>query len=185
MKQSEIKRLLPAVIGRTARKGNPLHTLLGVMEMLHDPSERVLDNLDSYFDPLRAPDAFIPYLAGWVDLDRLLVANAAELREKAPPPFPTGVGRLRELVASAAFLAKWRGTATGLLRSLEIATGIQGFSVEENPLGPDRLAQPFHIRVHMPSEAARYEVIIRRIIEMEKPAYVTYDLHDLQSEPAG
>ena len=176
MKQSEIRRLLPAVIGRTAREGNPLHTLLGVMEMLHDPSERVLDDLDSYFDPLRAPDAFIPYLAGWVDLDRLLVADPAELREKAPPPFPTGVGRLRELVASAAFLAKWRGTATGLLRSLEIATGIQGFSVVENPPGPDRQAQPFHIRVHMPPEAAPYEVIIRRIIEMEKPAYVTYDL---------
>ncbi|MDQ5824439.1 MAG: phage tail protein [Chloroflexota bacterium] len=177
MKQSEIERLLPAVIGRTAREGNPLHTLLAVMEMLHDPSERVLDDLDSYFDPLRAPDAFIPYLAGWVDLDRLLVANPAELREKAPPPFPTGVGRLRELVAAAAFLAKWRGTATGLLRSLEIATGIQGFSVVENPPGPALQAQPFHIRVHMPTEAAAYEILIRRIIEMEKPAYVTYDLH--------
>ena len=168
--------MLPAVFSRTAREGNPLYTILGIMEMLHEPSEQVLENLDSYFDPYRAPDSFVPYLAGWVDLDGLLEYDPAEVERRAPPPFPTGVGRLRELIAEASFLSKWRGTARGLLRFLQIATGMPDISIEENPPGPDMRPRPFHLRVQVPAEAAPYVTLINRIIEMEKPAYVTYEL---------
>ena len=177
MKQSEIERLLPAIFQRTAREGNPLSALLAAMETLHDPAERVLDNLDAHFHQYRAPDNFVPYLAGWVDLDHLLTRDSSTSAKKAPASFPTGTGRLRELVAAAAFLAKWRGTAIGLLRFLETALGIGGFVIDENPPDADGQPRPFHIRVHAPAEAAPYTELMRRIIEMEKPAYVTYELH--------
>lgn len=173
MKRTEIELLLPGVFQRAVREGTPLFALLEAMEALQTPDEAVLDHLDAYFDAYRTPGAFVPFLASWVDLDWLLLevpgsTSAASL--------PVELGRLREVVAAATFLAQWRGTAKGLLRFLEMATGIQGFAIEEQVPGPDGLPRPFHMRVLVPSEAARYQVIIERIIESEKPAYVTYEL---------
>src|SRR5689334_8240861 len=105
MKQTEINRLLPVVIQRTILPGTPLDAILKVMEGLQAPSEDVLEHLDSFFNAYRAPDAFVPYLASWVDLERLFIAVPEEF-EGVIPPFPSGTARLRELVASAAYLAK-------------------------------------------------------------------------------
>lgn len=178
MKQSEIKRLLPGIFQRAAQEGSPLYSLLVVMEDLHAPSERALDQLDSYFDPQRAPEGFVPYLAGWVDMDWLLLDEAqhAGAEGHKARPFSPGLHRLRELVASASFLARWRGTAIGLRTFLEIATGAQGFTIEENPPGADGQPRPFHLRILAPAEASVYGEVVRRIIEVEKPAYVTYEL---------
>jgi hypothetical protein len=79
-------------------------------------------------------------------------------------------------VAAAAYLSQWRGTARGLLRFLETATGLQGFIIEEQVLDPNGRPRPFHIRVIAPAEAAPYQVLLERVIEFEKPAYVTYEL---------
>jgi phage tail-like protein len=180
MKQEEIKGLLPEVFTRTLRPGGPLAALLGVMEAMHTPSEEALRRLHTYFDPYLAPDEFVPYLAGWVDLDLLLSAQSAALPSQAgePPPvaLSTGVGRLRELVAAAAYLSKWRGTARGLLLFLETATGAAGFSVDERVPDAHGRARPYHIKVCAPAETAPHEALIRRIIALEKPAYVTYEL---------
>src|SRR5688572_25543412 len=132
MKRAEIEQLLPEIIRRTipppnARTSdpayppevNPLPLLLDVMELLHAPDEVVLASIDRYFDPYRAPDAFVAYLAGWVDLDDLWIANPQEFTAQTLPPFPSGVGRLRELVAASVYLSRWRGTARGLLTFLE------------------------------------------------------------------
>ncbi|SRR5258707_1095710 len=175
MKQNEIAQLLPAIFQQTIQPETPLCTLLEVMAALPAPDEAVLDGLESFFNPYQAPDGFVPFLASWVDMEWILLENAAEF-SALTPPLPSGMGRLRELVASATFLAQWRGTARGLLRFLEIACGIEGFSVEERVLGPDGRPRPFHIAVQVPPEAAPYQAMIKRIIESEKPAYVTYDL---------
>lgn len=180
MKRTEIEQMLPGVFQRTVQEGTPLAALLEVMEALPAPDEAVLDQLDAFFDPYRTPDAFVPFLASWVDLDRLLREIPEQFTEQAPPPLPSGMGRLRELVAAATFLAQWRGTAKGLLRFLETATGVQGFVIEEQVLGPDGLPKPFHIRVCVPQEAALYQILIERIVESEKPAYVTYELQMLE-----
>jgi phage tail-like protein len=182
MKRNEIEQLLPEVFRRTIRPGNPLDALLAVMAALHAPSEEVLAELDLYLDPYRTPDTFVPYLARWVDLQRFL----AELPEPegedqtsgAPlsVPFAGGLGRLRDLITAAATLSKWRGTAKGLLRFLETATGVQGFEIDEAVPGPDGKPKPFHLRVQAPAKAKPYRAVIQRIIEMEKPAYVTYEL---------
>ncbi len=181
MKRAEIEALLPEIFRRTLppvrpADDNPLDALLDVMELLHVPDEAVLASLDTYFDPYRAPDAFVAYLASWVDLDDLWIANPQEFSARTLPPFPSGIGHLRDLVASAVYLAKWRGTSKALLTFLETASGVGGFTIDEQVMDSDGQPIPFHIRVHAPKAAALYRVLIERIIEKEKPAYVTYEL---------
>ena len=181
MKRNEIEQLLPEVFRRTVRPGNPLFALLEVMEALHAPSEEVLAELDLYFDPYRTPDHFVPYLARWVDLHRFLSELPEPQREgetgaAASVPFPSGLGRLRELISAAAFLSKWRGTSRGLMRFLETAVGLEGFEIDETVPGPEGRPKPFYLLIKAPADAERYRALIERIVEMEKPAYVTYDL---------
>src|SRR4051812_38010366 len=98
MQRREIERLLPGVIQRTLSESPLLVGFLEGMGALHAPSEAVLETLAANFDPRRAPDAFVPFLARWVDLSL---------------PVSTGQGRMRELIASAVELSQWRGTARG------------------------------------------------------------------------
>lgn len=170
MKSAEIARLLPGVFQRTVRAGSPLAALLAAMEALHAPSEAVLSELDALFDPRRAPERFVPFLARWVDLDL---------------PVTTGLGRLRELVAAGVELSRWRGTARGLLLFLSTATGRRDFELDERVSGADGRPRPFHIRVRAPGELAPHRTMLERIIEMEKPAYVTYELHFTQLQQPG
>jgi phage tail-like protein len=174
MKRNEIEQLLPEVFRRTARPGSPLFALLEVMEALHAPPEAVLDQLDGYFDPYRAPERFVPFLARWVDLAYLLVDEEPEAA--TAPSFPGGLGRLRELVTSAARLSKLRGTVRGLVLFLEMATGISGFRIEEQVPGENGVPRPFHMRVRAPATSEPLRRLITQIIEMEKPAYLTYEL---------
>ncbi len=181
MKRNEIEQLLPEVFRRTVRAGNPLFALLEVMETLHAPSEEVLAELDRYFDPYRTPDHFVPYLARWVDLHRFLSELPApetegETGAASAVPFASGLGRLRELISAAAYLSKWRGTARGLLRFLETAVGREGFEIDETVPGPDGRPRPFHLLIKAPADVQHLTALIERIVEMEKPAYVTYEL---------
>jgi phage tail-like protein len=176
MKQREIERLLPGIFQRAVHPGNPLDALLAVMETLHAADEEILDQLDTYFDPYRAPDMFVPYLAYWVDLARFLPADIDEALQSSAPLWPPGLGRLRELIAASADLSRWRGTARGLVRFLETATGVPGFTIDENPVDAGGRALPFHIVVTGPLASQAYEPLLRRIIGQEKPAYVSYEL---------
>jgi len=176
VKRNAIRHLLPGIFQRTVRPGNALAALLEVMEKLREPSERILQNLSAVFDPRRTPDAFVPFLARWVDLDWLL----EDIRDKRGSPgslrFTPGLGRLRESVAAATYLAHWRGTAKGLLLFLQTATGTGGFEINEHVIGPDGLPRPYHIRIRAPESTAPHRALIERIIEFEKPVYVTYEL---------
>lgn len=179
MNRKEIERFLPGVVQRTAVPGTPLPAILKVMEALHEPSEAVLTNLDATFDPLRTPGEFVPFLARWVYLDRIFEETAGVGRTslaRAENPISTGLGRLRELIAAAAYLSNWRGTSRGLLLFLETATGLTGFVIEENVPGLDHQPRPFHLRIFAPEAARIHQALIERIIEQEKPAYVTYQL---------
>jgi phage tail-like protein len=148
------------------------------MEELHAPSEEKLRTLDANFNPHRAPDAFVPFLARWVDLDRLFDKPSAESRalKALPRLLPTGLGRLRELIAAAAYLSQWRGTSKGLLSFLETATGARGFEIKEGGVGTEGRPRPFHFLLRAPQESFPFRSLIERIVESEKPAYVTYEL---------
>jgi len=176
MREAQIAELLPEVFQRTLHPDGPLAGYLAAMAALLSPAEKILDDLDFYFDPLRAEDRFVALLARWVDMDALLEDREAVLgaggerdtREKAVARrLSSGLGRLRELVAGAARLARMRGTTEGLRRFLEIATGCQGFSIVEET------ERPFHIEIIAPAAAAAHHSLVERIIAREKPAYVT------------
>jgi hypothetical protein len=201
MRRAEIERLLPTVYqlalnpveGWVMEPDRRLGALLDAMEILHHPIEEILDQLEAWLDPRRAPAPFVPYLASWVDLDRMTGAEAiAPWGERATGPpgqaalalaaatasaMPvSGLARLRELVASAAELARWRGTRRGLLQFLHIATGLSGFEVDEEPRLPGGRTRPFHFVLRGPVEAEPMRPLIERIVESEKPAYVTCDI---------
>jgi phage tail-like protein len=177
MKRDDIAQLLPAIFQLTQREGNLLNGLLEVMEALQAPSEDVLQRLDSFFDPRRTTDEFVPYLAYWADLTRLFdeTLNPKDQFAFARSSLASGLGRLRELIASAAYLSQWRGTKKGLLLFLQTATGFGGFNIQENA-GLDGAARLFHISIRAPKESEQYSNLIKRIVELEKPAYVTYEL---------
>lgn len=176
MKRSEIEQLLPQIFQRTVLPGTPLFDLLELMESLHRKAETVLDSLDNTFNPRRAPDDFVPYLAGWVDLDRLFERASTKASAALPArALSTGLGRLRELTANAARLSKWRGTAAGLLRFLQIATGEPDFRILENRTRDGKVCL-YHMLVFAPPNLCPHQSLLERIIASEKPAYVTYEL---------
>ena len=176
MKRAQIKRLLPAVFQRVAEDGTPLIAALDVMQAMHAPVETTLGQLESIFDPRRTPKEFVPFLAGWVDLSLLLDATGTGGSTSAMSLSSVGIGRLRELTATAAKLSEWRGTRKGLQLFLQTATGMSGFVIDEHPAGLGGRVKPFHIRVKAPLELSEHRPLIERIIELEKPAYVTYEL---------
>jgi phage tail-like protein len=180
MKQDEIAQLLPGVFQRTLQANKPLAAILGAMEQLHAPAEEVLTNIDTIFNPYRTEAGYLPFLAAWVDLAGLIGMQDAT-RASSTPVFPSGMGRLRALVATAAYHAMWRGTATGLIHFLETATGIPGFQIDEGSADPGQPSKPFHLVILAPSASAPYQGLLQRIIEAEKPASVTYELRFQQS----
>lgn len=176
MNAARIAALLPGVFRSSMRSGNLLSAFVDVMEEQHAPCERALDRIDEFFDPRRAPDAFVPFLARWVHFDHLYDDGGRRGRG-APAAAVASLGQLRELVASAAFLAKWRGTSVGMLRFLHTAIGFTGFRIDE-PRG-----KPFHLRVTAPARAQPQEDLIHKVIRMAKPAHVSYELAFEPSEP--
>jgi phage tail-like protein len=175
MKRSEIEKLLPTVIRRTIRGDNPLPAILETMSALHEPSESLLARLDGIFNPFRTPDSFVPFLARWLDLERIFDGAGAPA-SNGRSPISTGLGCLRALTAAASYLSQWRGAKKGLDHFLEIATGTYGFVIEEQVIGTDGAPIPFHLRVVAPDSMKPHRSLIERIIESEKPAYVTYEL---------
>jgi phage tail-like protein len=178
MRRAEIERLLPQVFQRTLHSGSPLQAILEVIEDLHAPAEDVLARLPEYFNPYWAEERYLTMLAYWVNLDPIFPPRPAAAPEPDWSPRASSIpsGRLRELIASAAHLSSWRGTAYGLVRFLEIATGTQGFRLEETVVGKDGLPVPFHVRIVAPESATAQRELIERIVKLEKPAYVTWEL---------
>ena len=153
MKREAIVERLPDIFKQAATdEENPLAHLLGVMEELHARDEDILAGFGRYVDPRWAPDEFVPYLAAWVDYAWLVLDPPDNPYTDVEQPFAGGVGRLRELIASAAAESKWRGTSAGLVRLLERATGVEGYRIEETVTddrgkNETRIVLRFHPRV--------------------------------------
>lgn len=175
MKKQAIERLLPGVYQAAIHHGSPLAALLESMEYLHERDEVILERIHDYFDPYLAPPDFVPFIAGWVDLGWMIGEQAETGRMRG---FLGSMGPLRNLVAVAPELSRRRGTADGLRRVLEIATGVDGFIVQDSD--PDRA---FHIKVVIPKAAAQLRVLIERIVESERPVHCTYELGFEQDSP--
>lgn len=176
MEQDRIARFLPEIYRAAIVSGKPLHAILAVMEALHSPAETVLARIDEYIDPHRAPPDFAVMLASWLDLDRYLDWSGGRKGE-GRVRYAAGLGRLRVLSALAVHLMRWRGTRYALERFLSVATGISGYCIEENPADASGIPRPFHIRVRAPAAALHLANLVERIVEEERPAYVTYEIN--------
>lgn len=179
MKLDQIAELLPDIFQRavetpltgmesTSTAGETPLTLLKIflalMEWFHHDIEVTLANFSEYLDPDHAPDAFIPFLAHWVNLGDLWEDGLDSLDDQER------TARMRNLILKAVHLAHWRGTGMGLLAFLETATGQKGYQVV------DSYEKPFHVIVTYPATAEPYLKLIQKIVVREKPAYVTYEL---------
>jgi phage tail-like protein len=171
MRYEAIERLLPPAYQREAMTGTVLGALLHVMQDLHAPDEAVLETVDDLFTAYQTRERLLPFLARWLALDHLV--PQAGIGPGAPLPMPAG--RLRNLVAKGAALAQRRGTPDGLCRTLEIATGVTGFTIEEP------VDRPYHFVVRVPQAAAGHLLLIRRIVDTEKPAATTAEVPDPSS----
>lgn len=164
MARTSLKSALPQVFALGADTG-PLAALVAAADGMHQPVSEVLDHLDLRFDLFRAPDPMVCYLAAWLDLDWLTLPETAT---RSRSTLPGGGAPLRDLLAASADLAARRGTATGMVRFLELATRRTGFVVED--------AGGFHLRVHLPTGAGAFTATVERIVAMIKPAHLTAEV---------
>jgi phage tail-like protein len=170
MRSSDIALLLPEVYRRTIAADEPLALLLDVMERMHAPVEALLVELDAYWRPDRTPDAFLPFLALWLDLEGVF----GEARGSGPPPAPrfaSGSGRLRDVLVHAPELLRMRGTEAGLLRFLELAVGRSGFRLHPRS-GAAGVELAFGFDLETPPLSPAELDLVRRIVRHEKPAHV-------------
>lgn len=158
--------LLPEVFQVCAPASAPLRAIAAVAGDMHVPIHEVLDSVDRLVDPFRTPDTLLGYLSRWVDLDWLTLPDPGSV-EGAALGIPSV--RQRDLIANAADLSARRGTPGGLLRFLQLATGLEGFEIDVDP-------SSFHLQVRIPSAAFDQIEIVRRIVWGVKPAHVTAEV---------
>ena len=154
--QSSYLKYLPAIY----REDEFLDRFLMIFETVLSPVNHVLDNIHLYFDPMIAPESYLPWLASWIDL---------VLDENWP------VEKRRQLIKAGVELYRWRGAKRGLNEYLRIYTGIEPeiiehFDAQDN--GPHR----FTVIIRAPDPEALNERLVRQVINAEKPAHTAYDL---------
>ncbi len=178
MRPADIATLLPAVISRTSdgSAGDVLLGLLEAMDVMHRPCEDVLGRLPALFTPRLTEDRMVGFLAGWADLDRVVSTGSDDLWT-----LPSGLGHLRELVATSIDGSRRRGIKAGLIAFLETATGVPGFEVLD---GRDGVERPFHLVVRLPGAAEPYRQLVAQLVEAEKPVHLTAEL-DPPAAPVG
>lgn len=137
-----------------------LGRLLLVFEALWEPLEQRQDHFPMYFDPRTCPGGFLGWLAGWLHLT--LDTHWPEARQRA-------------MLAEAMELYRWRGTRYGMVRMIEVCTGI-------TPVVVDIPGQPFTFRVSLtiPKASDVRRELIEELIWLHKPAHVGYVLEVTQ-----
>jgi phage tail-like protein len=100
-------RYLPAAYQKDEASCDFLERFLSVFESELYDSEEMISRIPSYFDPLAAPNKFVPWLASWLSLDLYEL-----LGEKN-----------REFVLRAVEFYKKKGTASGLTELVTFLTG--------------------------------------------------------------
>lgn len=174
MDRHHIPRFLPENFRFAAgRPDGAMAAMLAAMEALHEPDEAIIAGIDGYVSPYRAPDEFVMLQASWLGLDRYFDWSGGR-PGSGQPKYAAGVGQLRLLTGEAAELLRRRGMHDTLLRFLELATGVPGFTIEDGK--PDGTSHPFHFTLRAPAAAQPLARLIARIVEGERPAHATYDI---------
>jgi phage tail-like protein len=133
-----------------------LGRMLLIFENIWEPLELRQDHIERYFDPRTCPAVLLPWLASWVDLP-------------LSPHWPEA--RVRQLVAEALDLYRWRGTRYGLARMIEIRTGLSA-RIDEVPDQP----WVFRVTIQTPDGAGVDRALVEEVIDAHKPAHAGYIL---------
>ncbi len=162
---------LPAVL----QEDDLLHRFTGAFDDALAPVYLTLDALACYVDPHLAPADFLEWLCGWVGIE---------------PDDTWTTERRREIVAHAASVHRWRGTARGVAEAVRLV--VEGdVQVRDNggcawsaaPHGPiPGSAEPaLQVRVTARGEVDRRR--IERVIAAVGAAHVPFTLDIVQEEP--
>ena len=136
-----------------------LARFLLLFENVWEPLEQRQDHIEMYFDPRTCPASFLPWLASWLDLS---------FNQHWPET------RRRRLLAEAIDLYRWRGTRYGLVRMIEVCTGITP-EVSDNPSQP----YIFDVKITLPQDGDVDKDLIDELIQAHKPAHAGYRLEVL------
>lgn len=142
--------------------------------------EERIASVAEYFDPAKAPEDFLPWLASW---------TAFSLRADLD------VDKQRKFIANIAQLYRWRGTKRNLQDLLKIFTVSTPAVVEgeadgiqigqHSTIGKDMQLggeKPFYFQVKVslpraaPAVQERQLRIAHALVELEKPAHTVYEL---------
>jgi phage tail-like protein len=136
-----------------------LARFLLLFQNVWEPLEQRQDHIDMYFDPRTSPSSFLPWLASWLDLS--FNQHWPEIRR-------------RRLLAEAIDLYRWRGTRYGLVRMIEVCTGI-------TPEVTENMALPytFDVKIALPKDGDIDKNLIDELIQAHKPAHAGYRLEVL------
>jgi phage tail-like protein len=161
--------------------------LLKLFEQAFEPAHQTMQVLWAHLDPLTAPRTLLPFLAHWV---------AWPMDER------WSEARQRRLIRHAVQLYRLRGTRSGLRLFLHLYTGLPldaqatreadrhisivessglGLVLGQTRLGRDSLlggGRPYHFVVRLREQFANQvdPILVRRILDQEKPAHCTWDL---------
>jgi len=146
----------------TYRVDDFIGRFLLIFESILSPIERMVGNLDNYFDPGITPTECLPWLASWFGL--VLDERWPEIKR-------------RELIRSAANLYQWRGTKWGLSEFIRLYTGVSTEILEPGIGGKEakkEMASIFIVQVKKADSDKMDLAVLSSIIEMEKPAHASY-----------
>jgi len=159
---------------------------VSIFEQAFNPVVQTTDVLWAYFNPLTAPEAFLPFLSQWVgwEIDKRWT-----------------IEQQRRLIHNAVTLYRYHGTKHGLRLYLHCYTDLpldedleesqKHISIEEDfnngfVLGEVKLnenpmlggGKPYHFTVRLRADESNHldEELVREIIERYKPAFSTYEL---------
>ncbi|GAB3159057.1 phage tail protein [Micromonospora sonneratiae] len=125
-----------------------------------------LDCLDAYLDLSLAPPDFLDWLTGWV---------AVPMDETWPTPLR------REVARNAVELHRWRGTARGIARQLQIITGGEvevsdsggvSWSATPDATPPPATAAEVRVRVRVADPARVDPARLQELVSTAVPAHV-------------
>ncbi len=164
-----------------------IHRFIKIFEQAFDPVVNSFTTMWANLDPLTAPQSLLPFLAHWVDW---------------PLDTQLALPHQRRLIRRAVEIYRSRGTRKGLRFYLHLYTGLpldeaiepeeeKSISITE-PFGQGCLfgiayvgrdaifggGKPYHfaVRLRTKPDSPVDELLVRRIIEQEKPAFCSYDL---------
>jgi phage tail-like protein len=141
-----------------------LMRFLGIFQTVADTVLHRVDTLPHAFDPTVAPDGLVRLMGSWLGVDWIDSTLDDALQ--------------RRIVLEYAELVRWRGTAHGLRRLLEVISGGPAFVEDSGGVYPEgeSPSRPPHVRIAVESSGWASPADLLAIVRSELPASVTFEL---------